>query len=122
MKRYIFMIIAMFLTSCTTYKHSYDCPPGEGVACKSVSEIEGMITETKEGPDIFAIADEKESKNKSKCPSCKTKKGRTPLKKSTEVKKVWIEGYTSNSGHHVDGHYVYFSLNEEDAVLESVRS
>ena len=46
-------LLLVLLTSCSMYKSHFDCPPGKGVGCKSVSEIEGMIVESETGPDRF---------------------------------------------------------------------
>jgi hypothetical protein len=35
------------------YKKDFDCPPGEGIPCTSVTTLEKMIVESPCGPDIF---------------------------------------------------------------------
>lgn len=46
-------LILLFVTSCNTYKQSFDSCPGKGVPCTSVSDIEAMVVETSKGPDVF---------------------------------------------------------------------
>lgn len=35
------------------YKKDFDCPPGNGIPCTSVSKLESMIVETQCGEDTF---------------------------------------------------------------------
>lgn len=37
----------IILTGCSTYSETFDCPPGSGVGCKSISEVDQMIDEGK---------------------------------------------------------------------------
>jgi len=41
------------LSGCTDYRNSFDCPPGPGVGCLSVTQIESMVVERDEGEDEF---------------------------------------------------------------------
>ena len=43
----------IFLTSCSIYSTSFDCPPGKGIGCASVSEVLDLIVEREEGEDLF---------------------------------------------------------------------
>ena len=119
MKKLLLLCIPLLMSSCTGYKGSFDCPPGVGVGCKSVTQIEEMIVETKEGPDLFIPPDEKKkSKQKPACKKCKSgnsltqefsrKEEGTISKSPQRVARVWIEGHTTPSGNRAEGHYVYF--------------
>jgi hypothetical protein len=53
MKKLSLLILSLALSSCQSYRTHFDCPPGKGVPCASLSEIERMVVETEGGPDIF---------------------------------------------------------------------
>lgn len=40
-------------SSCQIYGNKFDCPPGEGVPCISVTDIENRIIESNDGADVF---------------------------------------------------------------------
>ncbi len=46
-------IISLACAACGVYKSEWDCPPGEGVRCKSVSDVMDLIVEKEEGQDMF---------------------------------------------------------------------
>ena len=52
MRKFSWILLLAF-SSCTGYRQNFDCPPGRGVPCTSVSDIEALIIETEEGPDVF---------------------------------------------------------------------
>ena len=84
------------LTSCTEYRSHFDCSPGRGVPCTSVSKIESMIIETSKGPDIFTGCQEKREAWKDK-------------KANLKICRVWIEEAETEDGHVIGGHYLYFT-------------
>ena len=43
----------VFLSSCGVYNSSFDCAPGRGIGCASVSEVLNLIVERDVGEDIF---------------------------------------------------------------------
>lgn len=71
----ILLTLVHLLASCQLYRNKFECPPGRGVPCASVSEIEGMIVETKEGPDLFVEEQSKKSGKRSKRPKNKNMEG-----------------------------------------------
>jgi hypothetical protein len=89
----LFVATATLLTSCQMYRGQFDCPPGEGIPCTSVTDIESMVIEQKKGPDILA--------------------GRGPWKDlvpplpSGQARKVWIADEDTGCGCYIDGHYIY---------------
>lgn len=106
MKSKFIILSALLLTSCQTYKSTFDCPPGEGIPCTSVSEIQKMIIETPDGgPDIFL--GKIPSRTCSDCSKkrCRTHSGRTGA--NSEMKRIWVEGLESDCSS-VQGHYIYF--------------
>ncbi len=53
MKAIIISFICLFTASCGIYKTTFDCPPGEGIGCKPVSEVLDMIVEKESEGDLF---------------------------------------------------------------------
>ena len=96
LKKLLLSGIVTLLTSCSQYRSTFDCPPGRGVPCTSVSEIESRIIETEQGPDIFAGCHEG-------CSEWKQKAAKLRLSR------VWIEESTTDEGHIIEGHYLYFN-------------
>ena len=108
------LLSALMLSGCSVSKADFDCPiPTTGVGCKSVSQIQALITENPEGEDVFA-----RDASENGCVTCDTKpsyssgfvsgKGEVILSKPAQVGRVWIEGSTTPSGLRLSDHYVYF--------------
>jgi conjugal transfer pilus assembly protein TraV len=36
-------LTGLTLTGCSSYQNQFDCPPGQGVGCKSVSQVDDMV-------------------------------------------------------------------------------
>lgn len=51
--KYLLLLLPLILHSCAIYKRNFDCPPDMGIPCTSVSDLEQMILETADGPDLF---------------------------------------------------------------------
>lgn len=47
------LLLLAFLTSCGMYNSRFDCPPGKGIGCQSVSQVLHLIVEREEGEDLF---------------------------------------------------------------------
>ena len=47
--------LCILCSACGIYQSNWDCPPGQGIGCKPVTEVLDMIVE-QEGEDLF-IAD-----------------------------------------------------------------
>jgi hypothetical protein len=45
--------LTILLCSCSSYRKNFDCPPGCGIPCTSVSTLEKMIVESPCGQDVF---------------------------------------------------------------------
>ena len=97
----IFLIGAALLSSCQMYQSNFDCPPGVGIPCTSVTDIESMVIETDKGPDVLAGKETGAWRHLVKpVPPGKTQK-------------VWIAAIDTDDGCHVDGHYIHL-LSKED--------
>jgi hypothetical protein len=125
----LIVLLSGMLGSCSIYKSDFDCPVGHGVGCKSISEIESMILESKKGPDLFlGMESVEESSNCGTCKSStKSKKSKSVpnslfvtednkwvVKDPQKIRRVWISPHSLDSGAHVEGHYVYFSEGGEN--------
>jgi hypothetical protein len=101
LNRIVCFLIPVMFSSCQVYRSNFDCPPGKGVPCTPVTDIEKMIVETPDGsPDIFL----------GYLPSLKCDKNCN--KANPQLRKVWIEGKMQPSGLFIEGHYIY--LNRRD--------
>jgi len=93
--------LLLFTTSCGVYRSSFDCPPGKGVPCASVSEIESMIVETNHGPDLFL-------------PDLGSEDGELGLFGWIKQRRpthrgpfrIWVEPMRTADGHVIHGHYM----------------
>lgn len=87
MVRSLFMlcICSPLLSSCQIYGNKFDCPPGEGVPCLSVTEIESRIVESENGADLF-IASETACRQGCKC------------KRKKSGRMIWISDSTDHLG------------------------
>lgn len=45
LKHTLFMTSLTILSACTPYTESFDCPPGRGVGCQSLSTVNQMVEE-----------------------------------------------------------------------------
>jgi len=88
-------LLFLLLSSCRIYDNCFDCPPGRGLPCKSVTEIEELIIETEQGqPDHLKGECEEEC-------SC------------VSVKKVWIAPTASSEELCQSGYYVFERSSKE---------
>lgn len=91
--------LSLLLCSCQTYRKNFDCEPGVGVPCTSVTDIEKMIIETPEGgPDIFLGYLPVESCSTDSCRNEYCDRSR---------RRVWIESKTLSCGTFIEGHFIY---------------
>ena len=100
MRSSIFIMLAMLAQSCQVYQSNFDCPPKEGIPCRSVTEIEAMIVESQKGPDILIEREPEgpELIQKLRCANSAPK----------NLKKIWITERQTECGGKIEGHYVYF--------------
>lgn len=100
LRLFIFQAAILFFSSCSIYERNFDCFPAEGVPCTSVTDLEAMIIETQEGPDIFPPKE-----LKCACPICKQEYIRG-LKSTPSKKAIWICGPSSECCL-TSGYYIY---------------
>lgn len=92
------LVIGCLMSSCQVYQAQFDCCPGRGVPCASLTEIEKLIVETEEGPDLFLGNPKTDSYWKQDATKyIHTSNGR-----------IWIEQKITQEGCEC-GHYLYLS-------------
>ena len=118
------VLLILMLTSCSVYKSSFDCKPGKGIGCESVSRVNDLL----DNDELDAYIDRKYDKNNnevigkkemqsSRCNVCKNHKsvsgdkGTDGVRSRNQIKgeeiKVWFRGYTDEKGIKHDSHNVY---------------
>ncbi|HQS84691.1 MAG: hypothetical protein B7Y25_07145 [Alphaproteobacteria bacterium 16-39-46] len=45
--KYVLPFCTLILSGCATYNETFDCEPGKGVGCKSLSQVNHMVNEGK---------------------------------------------------------------------------
>ena len=99
LKHILFMTSLTMFSACTPYTESFDCPPGRGVGCRSLSTVNQMVEDGK-------LPLEEDSTNKEKAPSQDPLmiEARAPLMSDdikshpTDHVKVWLAGYEDSHG------------------------
>ena len=43
--KYVLPFCTLILSGCATYNETFDCEPGKGVGCKSLSQVNHMVNE-----------------------------------------------------------------------------
>jgi hypothetical protein len=77
--------LAPALTSCMgVYEGGFECPPGEGVGCKSISEVNQMVNEG-ELPKSPSSSPEA----KTPCKGCRINEELIPSEASTPKPQIW---------------------------------
>lgn len=94
--RILLFLQLLLLASCSMYKQEFDCRTPLGVPCTSETDLEAMIIETKQGPDLFLSPE-----------NCSIKKCPAERFSSTLQRKVWVCDQTSEKGSYIQGHYIY---------------
>lgn len=46
-KLFIFVSITLALSSCSSYKETFDCPPCRGIGCESITNINDLVNKDK---------------------------------------------------------------------------
>ena len=94
MKQIIPIITLLTLTACTSYKEGFDCEAVPGVGCKSITQVDRMIDESK----IGAEEEQDPFSNSKTIPGEITVgKQQDSLNKSRGVH-VWIAPYSDDEG------------------------
>lgn len=95
------------LSGCMTYSESFDCPPGRGVGCKSLSQVNDMVE--KEELPLEKINTTKEETHKENL-SSKLPVGWIEAQNAKPSFRIWIAGYKDGEGNFHGPSYVYAAL------------
>lgn len=114
------------LNGCTPYSESFDCQPGQGIGCKSLSQVNQMLEEGKlplrdEGEDIHeqSRAIKRSTRNEDQRDTLiEARNEQGPihiLPYNTEAKRdaqlrVWIAAYEDDEGIYHASSYVYAAI------------
>lgn len=102
------LFILPILSGCMTYSESFDCPPGRGVGCKSLSQVNDMVE--KGDLPLENINSTKETIHQKSLGS-KPSEGWIEAKNSPLNLKIWVANYKDEDGNFHSPSYVYASLN-----------
>lgn len=109
----LLLLPIIIASGCTPYGESFDCPPGHGVGCKSLSHVNRMVEEgelplervTLEKPPLeraspkSAFSQQKLMEAHSRVDDSVGKNGPIPLTPSQEAPlKVWMTSYKDEEG------------------------
>lgn len=90
------------LSACTPYMESFDCPPGRGVGCQSLSSVNQMVEDGKLPLEDYSPEQEQKASSSSQEPPLI--EARAPLMTDeitshpTRHVKVWLAGYEESHG------------------------
>lgn len=104
LKHIMFFTKLIALGACTPYTESFDCPPGRGVGCQSLSTVNQMVEEGKLPYEKLPLEDDLADKEKepSQVPimiEAKTSLMPDNIKSHpTSHIKVWLAGYEDSHG------------------------
>ena len=99
LKQIIFTTSLTMLSACTPYTESFDCPPGRGVGCQSLSTVNQMVEE-----GILPLEDQSPKREQKTLFNPPMIEAKAPLM-SDDIKshptshiKVWLAGYEDSHG------------------------
>ncbi|NGX47096.1 MAG: hypothetical protein K1000chlam3_00465 [Chlamydiae bacterium] len=107
--RYLLPCLLFLFSSCSNYRSNFDCPAYSGAGCKSVSQIEAMIVENEQGSDCF-MGTCPRSCNKVQC--SKHSKFAKQKAQARGKAKAWVCPHFNSNRHYVEGHYIYFDIDQ----------
>ena len=100
---FLLLPLLIFLNACAMYKQEFDCSVPQGVPCTSETDLESMIIETSQGPDLFLPMQADDCN----LPCHKQKEDPAQRISSTLGRKVWMCDQAPEEGGYIQGHYIY---------------
>lgn len=85
------------------YRSNFECPIPEGTPCTSVTQIESMIVERKEGPDLFVLTDENDC-------TCAYPKIMRCASLSKKKRRIWLSSHTGPNEVPIKGRNVFVEI------------
>lgn len=117
MKALLFTVSVSLLTlsSCSSvYNDSFDCPPGKGVSCQSISTVNRLVNQGEVGSQEQGRPEEKSSvADKSPLPLFQEQKGSSPasarrvVRRPEKTVRVWIAAQEQEDGTYISERFVY---------------
>ena len=99
-KNQIFILTVLVLNSCSSYNNNFDCKPGIGIGCKSLSYVNKMVNEGKLGDaeesDCINCNSNSLTKN-SNDPKLHSDNDVEKIINKDQVIKIWFAPYVENN-------------------------
>jgi Type IV conjugative transfer system lipoprotein (TraV) len=108
-KKMILPLILITLSGCSTYSETFDCPPGSGVGCKSLSAVNQMM---EEGRLPLLQAESTKEPNQAIITEAY---GPQSLEQDNYLK-IWIAGYEDEVGYYHEPTYIYAPLHKSSSL------
>lgn len=110
------------LSGCMTYSESFDCPPGKGVGCKSLSQVNEMVEEgdlpLETGNTTHEVTQESTREVTQELTRESTQEPTIPAgwieaKNTSQFQnlRIWVAEYKDEEGNLHSPSYIYASLN-----------
>lgn len=105
MKKIIIIGSLWGLAGCSSYQEKFECAPGKGVGCHSVSHIDRMV---EQGELPYP---EDDSRTESIKPHLKqrSQNRNKPISLGTHRQRLWLPGYEDAHGHYHSERYIFIS-------------
>ncbi len=142
-------LVVLVISGCSTYEQDFDCPPGAGMGCVSISEVNSVVDKAQEsfqkGQQRVPLKIEEEGALEKECPTCKVKEEESsstisPLLPTHQNKsnnsanvlgrvhrtqertaRVWIAPYEDEEGNFWEEGYVHVLLKPSHWNSEAVQ-
>lgn len=142
-------LVTLVISGCSTYEQDFDCSPGVGMGCVSISEVNSVVDKSQEssqkGQQALTINAEESSNREDACPTCKVKRAEIsasepPLILSSQtirntstnvsgrvrrtdekIARIWIAPYEDEEGNFWEKGYVHILLKPSQWNSEAVQ-
>ena len=93
-----FLALLLIVTGCGVYRGTFDCRPGKGVGCESVSQVNDLVNNDK--LDDFIEEVNSPRRRGRKCPSCEDREysDSTHTMENKEKLKIYFNQYKDRNG------------------------
>lgn len=143
-------LLSLAISGCSTYEQDFDCPPGVGMGCVSISEVNSVVDKSQEssqkGQQGAFIKLEEQTNLEETCPICKVQEVEitfpVPLPSNTEntpftnkgsnlfgkvhrtrekIARVWLSSYEDEEGNFWEEGYVHVLLKPSQWKNEAIQ-
>ncbi len=115
-KVFFILSLVLMLQGCSPYKGSFDCKPGKGMGCTTVSEVNGMVDK---GVYNNTSKGSKKGKKFSVIDFTNTKLKELPVdyvRTDEKIVKIWMAPFTSKDDDYFDEQVVYKIIKKPEWV------